>query len=204
MAPACAIPLPGQEPAGGTWVKPALPSPAAASHAGRVLELSPPHRHQRRLGKPSHPGEEEGKAVRAGCCPCSLSGRGTGPRGWLLRAGAAPSKSAERCWCQPGKDQSLHQRVCVGGLIFVCRSQMVKAGSDIIARAGAMKGEGGRVPGGSETRGSRPRAAQPQSSGSSRGATQHRGVPGLRLCSPQGFVLGCTGASLLRLDILPP
>lgn len=58
-----------------------------------------------------------------------------------------------RCWWQPGKDQACHQRVCVGGLIFVCRSQMVKEESDIISRAGAMKRGRVKVTGGIETPG---------------------------------------------------
>lgn len=120
-----------QEPAGGMW--------GEASPARRAHRLS------------TSAGEEEegamvGQQERDGChggCR-SLPGSTAGPRGWLLRAGAAPWKSAEGCGHQPGKDQSLYQRVCVGGLIFVCRSQMVKEESDIIVRAGAMRGEGER------------------------------------------------------------
>lgn len=114
---------------GGCGVKPALLASAATSRARGMLGSEP---------TPSAPGPRgggggDGGVVRAGCCLCrwhSFSGRVAGPREWLLRAEAAPSKSAERCWCQPGKDQSLYQRVCVGGLIFVCRSQMVKEESD--------------------------------------------------------------------------
>lgn len=143
-----AIPLPvgagaSRGDAGRCQPCPRLLPPAVLRGCSRDARgQSPPHRHRHRGG-----GGGDGGAVRAGRCPypCHrFSGRVAGPRGRLVGGGAAPSKIAEGCWCQPGKDQSLYQRVCVGGLIFVCRSQMVKEESDIIARAGAMKGEGER------------------------------------------------------------
>lgn len=44
----------------------------------------------------------------------------------------------------------------------------------------------------------------PQSGVSSRGPTKHQGLPALQLCFLQGSVLGCSGASLWHLEILPP
>lgn len=60
---------------------------------------------------------------------------------------------------------------------------MVKEESDIIARAGAMKGEGERKSlgeAGPEEHG--PVRPVPQSGGGSRGTRRYRGVPALRLC----------------------
>lgn len=103
------------------------------------------------------------------------------------RAAASP-KAAGRCWCQPGKDQARHQRVCVGGLIFVCRSQMVKEESDIISRAGAMKRGGEKVTGESETP----------------GAPQLWGVLALQLCFLQGSTPGFFGnCSHIQTSFLP-
>ena len=82
---------------------------------------------------------------------------------------------------------------------------MVKEDSDITARAGVMKREGERKSPG-EARPEEHGPARPalQSGVSSRGATQCRGVPALRLCFPQGFIPGCSRALLLHVDILPP
>lgn len=82
---------------------------------------------------------------------------------------------------------------------------MVKEESDIIARAGAMKGEGERKSlGEARPEEHDPAHPAPQSGVSSRGATQCQGMPALWLCFPQGFIPGRSGASLLHLDILPP
>lgn len=176
-----AIPLPLGSRLGGCGVKPALLAPAATSRARGMLRSEPTPTAPAPAGEALAPrggGGGDGGVVRVGCCLCrchSFSGRVAGPREWLLRAEAAPSKSAERCWCQPGKDQSLYQRVCVGGLIFVCRSQMVKEESDIIARAGAMKRVGERKSPGEarpEERGPVPPSSQ--SGVSSRGPTSTR------------------------------
>lgn len=94
----------------------------------------------------------------------------------LLPGNAAP-RGEERCWCQPGKDQACPQRGCVGGLIFVCRSQMVKEESDIISGAGAMKRGGEKVMWGIETP----------------GASQLWGMLAPQLCFLQGSTLGCFG-----------
>lgn len=187
------------------WLCPALGPGLVGAGAGWGMrgEASPARRAH-------HPGtsaseEEEGAMVgqqeRGGChggCR-SLPGSVAGARGWLLRAGAAPSKSAEGCWCQPGKDQSLYQRVCVGGLIFVCRSQMVKEEGDIIARAGAMRGEGER-----KSRGeARPEEHDPAPPAPQRGHAAP-GCTGASAPLPPGTIPGAPGPrSCARPSFLP-
>lgn len=125
----------------GCKVTPALPGPAATL---RVLRAAPAPQG----GAEGDTGARSRFASAVASPGEPLLAGNAAPRG----AWASP-KAAGRCWCQPGKDQARHQRVCVGGLIFVCRSQMVKEESDIISRAGAMKRGGEKVTGGSETPG---------------------------------------------------
>lgn len=165
--------------AGGTWH---LPGTAGADF-GVQGDTSPAWSCCHSWGAqgrahPPAPAPQGGGEGDTGARSCFVSAAGEP----LLPGNAAPRgeaspKSAGRCWCQPGKDQACHQRVCVGGLIFVCRSQMVKEESDIISRAGAMKRGGEKVTGGSETP----------------GAPQLWGVLALQLCFLQGSLLGFFG-----------
>lgn len=186
----CKGSVPARSCPGGGWVAPGtfqvLLTVGAGTNFGVWGDTSPSWSRCQSQGAqgrahPPAPAPQGGGEGSIGARSCFASAAAS-PGEPLLPGNAAPRgeaspKSAGRCWCQPGRDQACHQRVCVGGLIFVCRSQMVKEESDIIPRAGAMKRGGEKVTGGSKTP----------------GAPQLWGGLALQLCFLQGSIPGFSG-----------